>query len=230
MKIPIKIKYTEEYVPPRCRNPRYEEKQEEINLNIREVNGEDAPIAFIVSEFERERREVRCHKGQLYRQVQDRQKLNRETGFRERDETKPLWENQTADECEWRWILTYSQKVNESRAYNVLAAKVRAKDFIIINGWAYEKCHEPYYHVTCFGLGRNHGGTGFFVGWSTKSRQTIHGWNALDYNAAVEGAVKVALGRGDTDSEAYIRKGGNANEIEVLMPQCVKKKYKSQAD
>lgn len=78
----------------------------------------------------------------------------------------------------------------------------------------------------CYGLGRNHGGTGFFVSWADKETRKIYGYSAIDHKAAIEGAVKCALRRGDTDSEGCIRRSGNGS-IKVLLPECIKREYKN---
>ena len=72
----------------------------------------------------------------------------------------------------------------------------------------------PFYTISTFGLGSNHGGTGLFVSydkWKHKEFDALHG------KEAVEKATKIALGRGDTDSVK------NFHEmIVVYIPELVK--------
>ena len=53
----------------------------------------------------------------------------------------------------------------ESRIDNMIAFASR---FVICDGKVWEKCGQPYYRVQTFGLGNNHGGTGFFIEWTYK--------------------------------------------------------------
>ena len=84
-------------IPPRCRKPRPQEGASEIKINIREVSAEAAPVAFVVSECDREPRKVRSYRGKLYRQVQDRQPQYMKTN--QRDDNRPFWLNQAAAQC-----------------------------------------------------------------------------------------------------------------------------------
>lgn len=218
--------------PPRCRKPRPQEGESEITVNIREVSAEVAPVAFVVSEYDREPRKVRTYRGKLYRQVQDRQPQDREAN--RRDENRPLWLNQAAEQCNWEWLLRPNygiyNHVGKYWDYGTLAtnkSKVAktTTNYIIVDGEAYERTGEPYYSVVCFGLGNNHGGTDFFVGWADyRDRKAIWGMTAADKGAAIEKGVQIALRRGDTESVDYIRRSGNEN-IDVFIPECIKRKY-----
>lgn len=231
MKLTIKVHHTEMVTPPRCRKPRPQEGKSEITVNIREVSAEAAPVAFIVSEYDQEPRKVRMYRGKLYRQVQDRQPQDREVN--RRDENCPLWLNQAAEQCNWGWLLrpNYGRynHVGKYWDYGTLAtnkskAAHTAENHIIVDGEAYERTGEPYYSVTCFGLGNNHGGTGFFVGWADyRDRKAIWGMTAADKHAAIEKGVEIALKRGDTESEEHIRQ--TPYDIQVFMPECIKRKY-----
>lgn len=213
--------------PPRCRKPRPQEAESEITVNIREVSAEAAPVAFVVSEYDREPRKVRSYRGKLYCQVQDTQKTC------PRDDNHPYWLNQAAEQCNWEWLLRPNygiyNHVGKYWDYGTLAtnkSKVAktATNYIIVDGEAYERTGEPYYSVTCFGLGNNHGGTGFFVGWADyRDRKAIWGMTAADKAAAIEKGVQIALHRGDTESEEGIRQ--TPYDIQVFMPECIKRKY-----
>ena len=91
MKVDLNIRYTEMVVPPRCRKPRPEEGVATISVNIKDVPAERAPVAFIVKEFERQRREVRLYAGKLYRQIQDQRDRSQDC-----ESNMPLWITQSA--------------------------------------------------------------------------------------------------------------------------------------
>lgn len=216
MKIEFRMKYREWKVPPRCRKPRHEDKECIVKLSIPEITSDKAPVAFIVSEHGEERRKVVYFRGRLYRQYQDRRKDESVDG--------PLFVNQRAEQMNWQWQFESYTHSNGSKEDYLHYVRTLAKRWLIIDRYVYERCCEPYYSVTTFGLGHNHGGTGFFVEWANPVARKLRGWSALDTHAAIEGAVMVALNRGDTDSEAYIRNGGNGS-IEVLMPEVINRIY-----
>lgn len=223
MKTTVTVHHTEMVIPPRCRKPRPQEGTTELTVNIREVSAGHAPVAFIVSEYNQEPRMVRMINGKLYRQVQDRQSQFKET--LECDETIPLWVNQKAGQVDWAWHLTLGCERNMPLEQHKQRIAERAANTIIVDGDAYERTGEPYYSVATFGLGNNHGGTGFFVGWADyRDRKKVWGMSAADGQAAIEHAVDVALNRGDTKSVEYIRNGGNGS-IEVVMPSAIKRRY-----
>lgn len=223
MKVEINIRYKETFVPYRCRKLRIEEKTCKVSISIREVSMRAATPAFIVKAFQDERRIVVMYQGKLYRQVQDRRKDD--TNLRDGE---PLFINQTADTFDWEWRLKDFRSENGPKDEYINILRRKARRYIIIDGDVYERCCEPYYSVTTFGLGRNHGGTGFFVSWANPVSRKVYGWSAIDTPAAIEGAVRVALARGDTDSEGYIRGGGNGS-IEVLLPAAVNRIYENPA-
>ena len=77
------------------------------------------------------------------------------------------------------------------------------------------------YVVNTFGLGHNHGGTGFFIEYHYNPNiPNINYFNALQRKEAIEYGKKVAAGRGDTDSIPGL---GDHEIIEVLMPEMVKR-------
>lgn len=231
MKTTVKIEYTDMVVPPRCRKPRPHDCEAEITVDIRAVAASDAPVAFIVTEYDHEPRKVRLYKGKLYRQVQDRQLQYKETN--RRDENRPFWENKTAWQVSWQWLLTTHFGVyhRQNRYWDMGSldwhtdyARKKAASYIIVDGNAYERTGEPYYSVTCFGLGCNHGGTGFFVSWADyRDRKAIWGMSPLHKDGAIDIAVAIALGRGDTESVEHIR--STFDDIRVLIPGAVKRRY-----
>lgn len=91
------------------------------------------------------------------------------------------------------------------------AVKKYAKQFVVFKGVLWERTEEPLYTYTTFGLGNNHGGTGFFIryGRQVRSARKIY-WHADEREAAINAALKAATGRGDTESVKFIK---NAKEL-----------------
>lgn len=84
--------------------------------------------------------------------------------------------------------------------------KKHAKQFVVFKGVLWERTEEPLYTYTTFGLGNNHGGTGFFIryGRQVRSDRKIY-WHADEREAAIKAALKAATGRGDTESVKFLK-------------------------
>ena len=84
--------------------------------------------------------------------------------------------------------------------------KKYAKQFVVFKGVLWERTEEPLYTYTTFGLGNNHGGTGFFISYGRQARsdRKIY-WHADEREAAIKAALKAATGRGDTDSVKFLK-------------------------
>ena len=228
MKVTFTIRHTEMVTPPRCRKARPQGHESEVTANIREVSADRAPVAFVVREYDCEPRKVRHYNSKLWRQVQDRCE-----NYTKRTKLSPLWVNRTAGKTAWGWLLKPNfGTFNTSGKYwdygtleaNKSSIAKKAENYIIVDGEAYERTGEPYYYVTCFGLGNNHGSTGFFVGWADyRDRKAVWGWTAANKAKAINGAVEIALNRGDTESEDHIK--NTPCDIHVLMPECIKRRY-----
>ena len=91
------------------------------------------------------------------------------------------------------------------------------KRYLLIDGAVWGESGEPRYVVNTFGLGHNHGGTGLFVEEFYNSNIANKNYfSALDGDAAVAYANKVAERRGDTNDVGKFEK-----MIEVLIPEAV---------
>lgn len=96
---------------------------------------------------------------------------------------------------------------------------IKAENYIIFDGKVWETCGEPMYEINTFGLGDNHGGTGFFIEYNYNPNISYKNFfNALEREKAIAYGKQVALNRGDTDS---IDGMGEHDIIEVLMPEMV---------
>ena len=102
-------------------------------------------------------------------------------------------------------------------------AQRKADGFVYYGGHFWEECGEPMYLINTFGLGHNHGGTGFFVKFFYNSN--IPGKNyftALQKKEAVAYFMETALGRGDTKSAEMFSEETEPS-IAVHMPEMVKR-------
>ena len=139
-------------------------------------------------------------------------------------ENNRLWE--TGYRCRStsnKSLLTEKSTVIMDGKRKVIAGlRKRAKRMILFDGHLWEEAGEPMYCIVTFGLGHNHGGTGFFIeDFYNSNIPAKNYYNALQYEEAIDYFKKVALGRGDTDSAKY--ECNYKVRIEVLMPEMIKR-------
>ena len=89
------------------------------------------------------------------------------------------------------------------------------REYLLVDGNLYIKTSVPFYCITTFGLGMNHGGTGLFVHYNRKWRKKE--FDALHGKEAVQKATEIALQRGDTESVPHFHE-----MIVVHMPELVR--------
>lgn len=110
---------------------------------------------------------------------------------------------------------------SDNREEVVARANDIAEGLRIHNGKVYRTAGEPYYCITTFGLGNNHGGTGLFIETSINQTEREHfEFSALEYDKALQYAKSVAGDRGDTEST--LLKTNCGNKIRVFIPEAVK--------
>lgn len=85
----------------------------------------------------------------------------------------------------------------------VKAVQTVLDDFIFCDGKFWEVTAPPVYTYNTFGLGNNHGGTGFFIDYIniarlTKEQKKLY-FPPEQREKAIQTVIKVAAGRGDTD-------------------------------
>lgn len=77
------------------------------------------------------------------------------------------------------------------------------------------------YVINTFGLGQNHGGTGFFItDCYNPNISNQNYFNALEREQAIAYGKRIAANRGDTESMEGM---GKHAKIEVLLPEMVKR-------
>lgn len=214
MRTPIKLNigYYLPYIPKKCRKIRYEKCHEDIILGVRNVSSDDAPIAFILSDYHHVsegKQIIRAYKGKLYHQLmvfdRDSEKLCPKT-LEYLPQIVTLY---LGCDCE-----------RDTKEFIVKEYRKEIAEYLLIDGWLWVHCGEPRYNVCTFGLGHNHGGTGLFVsGHYNPNLPKEWYFSALDWEKAIAKANDVAKRRGDTKDVGKFTK-----MIEVLMPKMVKVK------
>ena len=216
----VRFNYTENVVPPRCRKARRVELQTTMQVSIREVTSDEAPVAIreYSSEFAGEHvgeaiTEYRWYAGKLW--------ILRQTQAR----SLGPWKTETVAEF---------RAVNSLGPSNWYASKAEvrktilgyARDTLFIDGLRWEATGEPRYVVMTFGLGHNHGiGWGTSLSTDTWCNSNISGDRYVrcdDYQGAVALATRIAIARGDT--KALPIEDQNPTRFEVLIPEAVRLK------
>ena len=253
MKIKIKYKYIQKFIPSkRHKNKRTRLLEDVVTVNIKELTAPEFPLAFVVHDFgsiypdmksyddyERVKdngiygvyaEELRMHNNKLYKPV----RINHGSALSNIFE---IPEEYAKRNIEWAMCrLTYgfndnrdeftdnSVIISDNKADRRKYARDKAKGYVVYDGKVWIECSEPRYVICTFGLGHNHGGTGFFIEYTytpTIGKQNY--FNALQYDEAVAYGKAVAARRGDTESIDRIGNcSGTKQFIEVIMPEMVK--------
>lgn len=202
MKIKTWIKYNEGYLPtPRCRKLRYREQEEYVDIELMEVPMSALEPAFNVGHI------IYGYAGKLWKEAVERD-------VHCTDEKHPM----SALEALIYARVTYStyfgryagcsfdEADREDRDAVIARANNDMAAYILVDGILYVETSEPIYNITTFGLGHNHGGTGFFVSYSYNPNLSKESYfNALEYEKAINYAIDVAARRGDTDDVARFK-------------------------
>lgn len=243
MDINVKYYYKQRYLPTsRHRKIRERKLSGEVAVYIKELISSEFPIAFIVHDMKsvcegmksyrdyesckREYRmfseEIRTYEGRLYKPIRVTHGAAISTIFENEEEIasrlesigKDFWVSETDN---------YSEKsivVDDNSSSVIEAIRGGAKHYLFCDGAFWSTCNEPRYLINTFGLGHNHGGTGFFVEYHYNPNISSKNYfNALQRDLAIAYGKAVAARRGDTESVDRI---GIHDNIEVLMPEMVK--------
>lgn len=187
----------------------FDKVEGEIKVGVPSVSSSEAPVAFRLSDYSHESEgntELRWYQGKLWRRMtqNDGRSGGDQSDVKAEELASKIWPN-----------LPHGY----SKSRNLCQKKYReaAKDYLIIDGSVWRRSGEPRYVVVTFGLGHNHGGTGLFVQeYYNSNIANTNYFSALDGDAAVAYANKVAERRGDTDDVGKFEK-----MIEVLIPEAV---------
>lgn len=210
--VTIKENYYCAYIPSaRSQKYAFDEVEGEIKVSVPSVLGDEAPVAFRLSDYSHESKgktEIRWYEGRLWRRMT--QNDRRSGGYQ--SDVKP-------DELPNIVRMVYGIPHSIAKTRELLQKKFResAKNYILVDGAVWNRAGEPRYVVNTFGLGHNHGGTGLFVEelYNSNIANTNY-FSALDGDKAVAYANMVAERRGDTDDVGKFKK-----MIEVLIPEAV---------
>ena len=195
----VSYRHDETYLPtPRCRKLRHREAHGSMEVDVRYIFKEQANPAFRVTEFDMHASDFVVYT--IYQYAGTLWKLALKDNFCCGAPHEPATVEELRDifdryhsHCQHGQLGSLEEEANRVYEY--------AKDFLLIDGELYRPCGEPIYNITTFGLGHNHGGTGFFVEYNYNPNLSHRSYfNALHRTDAIAYAVKVATERGDTNS------------------------------
>ncbi|MDF2880044.1 MAG: hypothetical protein K0R54_601 [Clostridiaceae bacterium] len=215
MKIKAIYIYQEGYLPTkRCRKLRYREATDTIEVELKEVTAEEAPIAvevttpcFETGKTTKKTEEYRIFNGSFYKKAYLSEYESKQKGLYPLEKLIESFEK-------FNYYSDYGKEVEQSKILK------KINDYILIDNVIWVKTGEPRYCIVTFGLGRNHGSTGFFCEHHYNPNISKNNYfNALERDKALEYGRDVAIRRGDTES---VERMGKYYDIKVLIPEAIK--------
>lgn len=244
----IGFMYEQEYLPnKRCRKPRTCNCYEEIEVELTEVQDEEFPVAFRVTQFssvseEKEvpkshqdertefrpfTQELRYYQGKLFRKAYRRYGAtiycNQIKDLEEvaADLTRRMTYMSGKFDDSTPLITPESILLNDNREAIIEKTRQQASRFILFKGEIWETCTEPMYVAMTFGLGGNHGGTTLMITeYYNPNIASECYFRASDREKAITYAIEAAKRRRDTES---INRIGKDKMIEIVDPAMVRR-------
>lgn len=205
----VKMKYQEGYLPTkRHRKLRFNTIEEIVKAEIKEIDKDLTLVAFKVDE-----NEYRVFEGNLYRKSDDIMYCS--------GDAKHL-SGKVIEQFKYSFLnhsSFYGFEEHETKEHMLSNIEDYTKRFLIIDNEVWSLTGEPRYVIHVFGLGRNHGGTSLSVSnYYNENISRNAYFNANERDKAIERALEIAEGRGDTK---YLDRIKNCPEIEVLISEMV---------
>ena len=244
MKVNVNYYYKQKFLPTkRHKKVREREIGDVTSVSITELTTDEFPVAFIVHDmksvqddmtsyedyrsekcdFRMFAEEIRTYRGNLYAPIRITHGVAISTAFEDKSYiihnleglARKNWYNANEKDFSENSIV-----IEDNKKAICQMLRKSAKQYIYCDGKFWKICGEPRYVINTFGLGHNHGGTGFFIEYSYNPNISSKNYfNALQRDEAIAYGKSVAIGRGDTESVDGI---GVDDNIEVVMPEMVK--------
>lgn len=240
MKYNIEFWSMEKYLPTkRHRKIRKRYVKNNIDIEITEPNEKEFPIAFIVhdyqSVYDNAKRyddfngngdyrmfpeKIRTYNNRLYKPVRITHGAAISLNFESLDYIKGKLTEREPFYIQGEEFTEESIIKESNIEEKIEEIKEKSKSYIVFDNKVWQECGEPMYNINTFGLGHNHGGTGFFISYNYNNNiNNKNYFNALQREEAISYGKQIALNRGDTDSVDRI----GVENIEVKIPEMVKR-------
>jgi len=230
-KVRVRYCYTETTIPPGCRKPREQRRDDgELEIGIPEVSSDDAPVALRASGTFLRREapysvEYRWWRGQLWTSLNiDHNGEPRGRNPYEDNWDWPEWRDaidiRCSDGTNGSFEFGYCQAKRLAREEVTARIRALARRQLIVDGKPYRSIGEPRYVVHTFGFGNNHGGTAvsLIFHFNCNLKRSNY-FSLLDRPAAIARGAKVAERRGDTKSLPMKPSGPH---WEILIPEALR--------
>lgn len=144
MKIESTISFQEEYIPPRCRKPRYRTSSCKAKVTLQEATLDEAPVTMRVTKYRRYLDictiDLRRYKKKLYRLSYN---YDHYCGAPDDEMRQPY----PVERLKERIANYRSGCCNGDKCYEIKEVREFAKRFLIVNGQVWEVTGEPMYEV-----------------------------------------------------------------------------------
>lgn len=208
----------EEYIPKGCRKPRTRIVQEVVSLSINKIDPSEAPVAFACHgrNLGGKAQLVRLYKGKYYVQEIDYQGDGVWTPTKYQEGYLSFsWMRQCYDLDE-----EYLSEKDERKQRESFANK------LIIGDYVYRRCGQPYYGWSTFGVG---------VSWCFSVCIPEHDYKDYEFRGISPDDTPMLQRKydelmRDSARECSYKSLDDALQydyIEVLMPECCKRKFQS---
>lgn len=214
----VNFRYDEPYLPtPRCRKLRHREAQSSVEVDVPCIPKAQAHPVFRVSDYDMHQSGI--VKNTIYQYNGKLWKVTLKDNLCCGAPHEPATAVELQDIFDRYHYHEQCGHLDPLEIESDRAAQ-HAEQYLLIDGELYRPCGEPMYNITTFGLGHNHGGTGFFVEYHYNPNIPNRNYfNALQRKEAIDYAVQVAQNRGDTESVPHLL--NTQYNIEVLDPMAV---------
>ena len=209
MKLKAEISYYKSFIPYRCRKPRYEEITEIVNINLKEAKKEELVLKYSYNYVEHI--DLYLYKNQLYRKA----KISDVRCNCSEDEYSTILD------AIKHWNYFYAREY-ESKENVIKRAKEHISRYLLVDNDIYIKDSKPLYHICTFGLGNNHGGTGWMITASKYSAKQLNRQYRIkcyfepeEYEESYKHALETANGRGDTEDVIRFKKYYKTDEHRI---------------
>jgi len=192
MNIKTWLKYEVPFVPPRCRKTRYEEREEYVDITLREASRKDMVLAYEDKSYDGKGKIYR-YKGKLWVKV-ELPHFAKDDRYGGRIKTALDWLVYCNQHCSNYFYCRFDE--GRARADMLKKAKKDMAKYLLVDGVLYVKLNgKPEYHIMTFGIGGGDG-TGLFVRYPARRDCGWH-FPAEKGAEAVAKAKEIAIGRGD---------------------------------
>lgn len=190
------IRYNETYIPARCRKPRTKESSMIYTYDIPRVDKSKVKALFYVNYLPEYNGYYFLYRGKLYKLANTRDIVATGTYTQELPINTFYFET----------VLRMENRGYNSKDIGITRCNEYFTQWLIVENQLFKEVKMPCYEVAIFGLGNNHGGTGFMVSllghFDRRKRENRWKFYPHDYNKAKQLAITTASSRGDTEDVA----------------------------